>query len=153
MRSFSSILVLVSALVAAAACESPQGPPDERVGSLPGKLSVYPGSATLVSGSTVQLHLTASDRDGERVVPSQATWATSDPRIASVTADGLVTGHNNGASQVTASWGGTTAQATVTVVNNLQMATPCSTGEGEPLLKASGSSAPEQARKKTCKTQ
>jgi hypothetical protein len=154
MRAFSSIPALLSALLAATACGSPLDPGTGVGGDFAiGRLSVYPGFATIVSGGTVQLRLTAQDRNGVPVTPSQVTWATSDPRIASVTADGLVTGHSNGASQVTALWGGINSRATITVVNSIELATPCSTGGGEPLLKASARDAPEQTRKKTCKTQ
>jgi uncharacterized protein YjdB len=127
MRALSSIPVLVSLAIIVAACDSPTGP---GITLKPARLTLVPSATTIVAGGKVQLHFTASDENGSATTPSRIIWATSDPRVASVAPDGLVTGLANGTSQITALWGGVLAQSTVTVVNGI-VAIPCSTAGTE----------------------
>ena len=73
-------------------------------------VTVSPASKSLCNGTTAQL--TAA------VTPAEAgavTWTTSDPDIATVDANGLVTGVSEGAVTITAACGSKSATATVQV--------------------------------------
>jgi uncharacterized protein YjdB len=127
MRALSSIPLLVSLALIATGCDSPTG---VGIDTNQTRLTLIPSATTIVAGGKVQLHFTASDQNGLATTPSRIIWATSDPRVASVAPDGLVTGLANGTSHITALWGGVLAQSTVTVVNGI-VAIPCSTGGTE----------------------
>jgi len=75
-----------------------------------GTITIAP-SATLerLVGSTVQYTATVRDTGGN-VVPVRVTWSVSDPLLASVDQNGLVTGLANGIVAIRASAGGVTAQ-------------------------------------------
>jgi uncharacterized protein YjdB len=130
MRALSSIPVLVSVLLIGTACNGPTGPGDG-ISTDQTRLTLIPSATTIVAGGKVQLHFTARDQNGLGTTPSRIIWATSDPRVAAVAPDGLVTGLATGTSQITALWGGVNAQSTVTVVNGIVQAIPCSSGGAE----------------------
>lgn len=72
--------------------------------------------ATLAKGLTKQLSATATLSDGTTVdVTSTATWASAKPSVATVSATGLVTTTGVGSAAVSASYGGASTSATVTV--------------------------------------
>ena len=79
-------------------------------------ISVTPTSASLSVNGTQQLHATAnySDRSSGDVTAT-ATWASSSPAAATVSNAGLVTAVAPGNATVTASAGGQTGSATITV--------------------------------------
>jgi len=59
-------------------------------------------SKNLDRGSTMQLTAAALDSEGN-VVPNQSFfWSSSNPIVASVSSDGLVTGNRNGSVTITA---------------------------------------------------
>jgi hypothetical protein len=152
MRALSSIPVLAFVLLIGTACDSPTGPGDG-INSDKTRLTLVPSATTIVAGSQVQLHFTARDKNGLAATPTEITWATSDPRVATVTSDGLVIGHANGASQITALWGGVHGQSTVTVVNSIQSSMPCSTsGANEKVLATANDDQPAFLLKKACVT-
>jgi hypothetical protein len=151
MRALSSIPVLVSALLIATACNTPTD--EGRVDFGVGRLTVIPSATTVMAGGQIQLHFTAQDKDGLATTPTGIIWATSDPRVATVAPDGLVTGHANGASQITALWGGVHGQSTVTVVNSILSSIPCSTsGANERALSTGNDDQPPAQIKKACVT-
>lgn len=152
MRAFSSIQVLVSILLAASACDSTSPPDPGDPNTDKTQLNVAPFAPTIMAGETIQLHFTASGKDGAPAIPGYVTWESSDPAVASVSAGGLVTGHAFGASRITARWQDVKGLATVTVINTLNLATPCSTEvDKEPVLKGADSISPKFARAKICK--
>jgi Big-like domain-containing protein len=128
MRALSSISVLVSVLLTAAACDSGPGPqgPQESL------LIVAPTAATIQGGKTLQLNLTAHDETGKSVIPTKVTWVSSDPRVADVNGTGIVTGRSIGASEITVYWAGLTKYSRITVTDGSGSGTgSCSTG-GKP---------------------
>jgi uncharacterized protein YjdB len=76
---------------------------------------VAPSSATIDQGSTTQLTASALDGSGTVVTGGSATWASSDPAIASVSPAGTVTGVAPGVASVTATISGRTGSAIITV--------------------------------------
>jgi hypothetical protein len=79
-------------------------------------ITVSPGSQTLSSGSTLQLAATGSYSDGSsKVLTSSATWSSSNTAAATVSSGGLVTAVKAGSSSISATFGGITGSATLTV--------------------------------------
>jgi Bacterial Ig-like domain (group 2) len=124
MRVLSSIPVLVSVMLIATACES-SGEPGTHVSPL---LIVAPAAGTIKSGATLALYLTAHDEFGDPTVPTNVTWTSSDPKVAGVSGDGVVSAQGIGASDITAYWNGAHAISKITVTNGTESRS-CSTGE------------------------
>jgi len=81
-------------------------------------LQVVPSSATLVRGTTVQLGAQARFGSGSfQNVTGQVTWTSSNVAVATVSAQGLVSGVSRGQVNVTASLGNQTAQAVLNVTD------------------------------------
>jgi uncharacterized protein YjdB len=79
-------------------------------------VTVSPETATLPAlEQTVQLAAAARDANGHLVEGSAFTWASSDPGVALVSPDGLVTATGNGAATISATLDGVTDDAAVTV--------------------------------------
>ncbi len=77
---------------------------------------VSPSAHTLVSlGETVQLDAQPLDANNNVIAGLGADWSSADESIATVDGDGLVTAVGNGAADITATTGGATATAAVTV--------------------------------------
>lgn len=77
---------------------------------------VEPDPVTLTAlGATVQLDATALDADGGVVDESEFSWTSSDESVVTVDQGGLVTAVSNGVAVVTASVGGVSGVAEVTV--------------------------------------
>ncbi|WP_420634363.1 Ig-like domain-containing protein [Candidatus Palauibacter sp.] len=110
-------LPCIAVLALAAACggddeSSPLVPQP----STPATITLSPATATLTSlGETVELTATVRDRDGASLTGVTIRWASSDVAVATVTDEGLVTAVRNGVAAVTASAGGVTGNAAVTV--------------------------------------
>lgn len=78
-------------------------------------LAVSPNTVSIVSGSNQQLTATATlSNNGTQNVTGSATWNSSNTAVATVTG-GLVTGVSTGTCTVTATYGGQTGSASVTV--------------------------------------
>ena len=77
---------------------------------------VSPSSATLDVGRTLQLTATLLSASGEEV-SGDVSWTSSVSGVASVTNSGLVTAEAEGAATISASAGGQSDSAVVTVVN------------------------------------
>jgi hypothetical protein len=114
MRAHLSTSALVLSLVTAmSGCNSTSGhlgPPDPTP-----QLIVAPNTATIESGTKLQLFLSAHDENGQTTTPFSVAWTTSDPVVASVAADGTVTGLAVGDTKITASWNGVYSAATIKV--------------------------------------
>jgi hypothetical protein len=78
-------------------------------------VSVSPPAVTVAPGESVQLDATVSDADGRVVIDAAVQWASLNPSIAAVTADGLVTARASGEAQVVAVYAGTGDDALITV--------------------------------------
>lgn len=93
---------------------------------------VTPLSATIHIDSTVQLSATAYDADGEEIEDIVFTWASSEPAVATVDSDGLVTGENCPSATITASAEGLTSNgvevAVISVANSIEV-TPLDVSE------------------------
>ena len=83
---------------------------------LPNTIVITPASATLFAiGETVQLHATVKDEKAQTVPGATVTWQSSNTAVASVNPSGLVTARGSGTATITATSGGKTATATITV--------------------------------------
>ncbi len=78
-------------------------------------VSITPPTASLTTGSTVQLTATALDAAGNVLTGRAVTWTSGTPAVATVNSAGLVTGVAPGTAVITADVGGVTATATMTV--------------------------------------
>ena len=78
-------------------------------------VTVYPqAGATLRIATTLQLTDTIKDISGA-VVAAQAAWSSDSPSVASVDQNGLVTARTLGTATISASYGGKTGSAPITV--------------------------------------
>ena len=77
-------------------------------------VAVDPSSATLAIAETVQLTATVLDANGHPT-GDVVTWATSNPSVASVDANGLVTANVEGSAEIVATFNGVGGSALVTV--------------------------------------
>jgi trimeric autotransporter adhesin len=78
-------------------------------------ITVSPATATLAAGRTLQLTARAVDSAGNLLTGRQVAWGTDQPSIATVSADGVVTGIAAGRATISASIDGKTGTAVVTV--------------------------------------
>ncbi len=77
-------------------------------------VTVSPSDTTIATGETTQLDATAEDASGVAILGLTFDWATSDSSVAQVS-QGLVEGLSPGYVTVTASYGGRTGSASLTV--------------------------------------
>ena len=79
-------------------------------------IAVTPDSAVLRSiGQTIQLRSTVRDANNHLITGTSVTWQSNNSAVASVSATGLVTARGNGNVMITATSGGKTATAIITV--------------------------------------
>jgi hypothetical protein len=90
-------------------------------------VTVTPSSATIAVNGSVQLSASASPPKAAGTF----TWATANPAVATVSQTGLVTGVGAGATTISATTGGTTGTASITVTT-----TP--PPSGDPVLVGAG---------------
>lgn len=81
-----------------------------------GSVTVAPFTLNLGSGSTVTLTATVKDVNGTTVTDRVVTWKSSDTTVATVSADGVLTGLVAGTATITATSEGRSGTSTVTVV-------------------------------------
>lgn len=77
-------------------------------------ITVSPPAPAIAARQTVVLSATARDASGA-IVSGAITWATSDTLIAVVSASGMVAGISTGTATITATQGGKSASAAITV--------------------------------------
>ncbi|MGH7500515.1 MAG: beta strand repeat-containing protein [Longimicrobiales bacterium] len=88
-----------------------------RAAATVGSVTITPVSDTVAAGTTTQL--TATVRAGDNTIitpPPPVTWISSVDSVASVDANGLVTGDALGQATITATAGGASGQSAITVV-------------------------------------
>ena len=87
------------------------------VGSPPtvGSVEVSPGESALLEEQTIALAATVLDEQGEPMDDATVEWATSNVEVASVSAGGVVTALTPGTVTITASSGGQSGSAEVSV--------------------------------------
>jgi uncharacterized protein YjdB len=78
-------------------------------------VTVTAPSTRIRVGDTVQLTATARDEDGNVLEGRDFTWTSGIGTVASVSADGLVTGRVKGASEIRATSEGVTGTLVITV--------------------------------------
>src|SRR3989442_5422364 len=78
-------------------------------------VSVLPAASNIGVGQTLQLTATPRDANGNPISGRVVTWATNNAAIASVDANGLVTGATPGSATLTATSDGMYGTATATV--------------------------------------
>ena len=94
--------------------------------SASGDVTVGPLTATLSAvGDTLRLTARATDQYGQALTVPVA-WSVDQPGVAAVDSAGLVTARSNGTAVVTATAGGVSGSATVTVVQAVAAAAPAS---------------------------
>jgi uncharacterized protein YjdB len=75
--------------------------------------------STMFLGATAALSATVVDADGVSLADVPVTWSTSDPNVATISANGVLTAVAVGSVQVTATSGGSSAAATVRVIRQV----------------------------------
>ncbi len=81
-------------------------------------VSMSPGTVTIAPTTTQQFTLTGSYNDeSSRDVTVEATWSSSDPAVATVSAAGIATPVHAGTTTITATLEGHSASSTLTVTN------------------------------------
>ena len=78
-------------------------------------LTIAPSAVNLFVGQTMQLRAEGVTTARGPVGPGGPAWASSDPRVVTVSSTGLVTGLTIGSAVITVSWVGRTASAPVAV--------------------------------------
>ena len=78
-------------------------------------VTVSPAAAALLVGQTAQLTATPKDANGSPLSGRAVAWASSAPAVATISANGLVTGVAAGTATLTATCEGQNGTATVTV--------------------------------------
>lgn len=109
-------LAAAAAVLSANGCEDggtePQPPDPPR----PTAVTVAPATAQLAAlDATVQLSAEAFDANGHGVAGAEFEWGSSDDAVATVNGSGLVTAAGNGTATITATTGGASGAAAVTV--------------------------------------
>ena len=114
-------LLLIPLLIGGAmsACDDDPADPDdpEPVASV----TVAPDTATIDEGAQVQLAATLQDADQNVLTGRTITWASDDTGVATVDANGLVTGAGGGSATITATSEGIDGTATITVIAAVPM--------------------------------
>lgn len=100
-------------IVVAIACSSPA--PETTHPPIVAVIALSQSSATLIPPQTITLIATLRDSSGTALTGLTITWSSSAPSVASVNSAGLVTPIAAGSATVTASAGGKSASATITV--------------------------------------
>lgn len=84
-----------------------------------GSVTVAPTTASVASGSTVQLTATARSRRGYVIVNPVFIWTSANAAVASVSSTGLVTGVAAGSAVITVARNGVKATTTITVTGGV----------------------------------
>ena len=91
------------------------GPPPDAGCRPVASIALTPEAPTVAVGHQLQMHAAMIDRAGFPTSGRTPTWSTSDPQVATVTTEGLVSGLAVGVTQVSASVDEVSSSATLTV--------------------------------------
>ncbi|MBT8403823.1 MAG: Ig-like domain-containing protein [Gemmatimonadetes bacterium] len=108
-------LLLLFVLLAGWACGSEPTPTQLEVDPVPTAVAVTPSTVSLVAGDSLVLSAAARTSDGSVLGSAAFTWTSSDPAVAEVSAEGVVRALSSGATTVTATTGGVSGTASLTV--------------------------------------
>jgi protocatechuate 3,4-dioxygenase beta subunit len=108
MRQSKTLRVWTAILLAA--CGSDTGP-----AATVASVTVSPAASPVAAGSTIQLTATPKDANGVALTGRPVTWSTNAPAIATVDANGLVSGKSPGTATITATSEGKGGSTNVTV--------------------------------------
>ena len=111
----ATVLLDVSSSGCGASDGNPAAPGNPAVKAV-ATVTVSPATLSLTVGSTGLLTATTLDANGRSLAGRTISWSSSDPALASVAADGKVTGIAAGGATITATSEGKTATAATTVV-------------------------------------
>ena len=105
------------------------------------RINIQPAAVSLTSaGATAQLSATAADKNGHAVPnPGALAWRSHFGLVATVDSSGLVTARGNGRSAVSATIGGQSGTAPVTVTGAPQELIAFESGNGIEAMRADGS--------------
>ena len=120
--------VLISGLISSA-CSSDDCP------NCPGSAAtvvISPGTSSVLLDRELQLVALVYDKNGNLLSGHTATWSSDDDNVASVDADGKVSGVAIGTATITASVSGLDGDGTVQVVNTSTLS-----GQVQPILQSS----------------
>ena len=85
----------------------------------PDEIGIIPSRAELTAiGMTVQLNATVKDGKNQIVPDAIVNWSSSNPSVASVSSQGLVTARGNGTATIRAASGATSLTAVITVTQS-----------------------------------
>ncbi|MBX6333178.1 MAG: Ig domain-containing protein [Gemmatimonadaceae bacterium] len=76
---------------------------------------ITPVAVAIIEGQTFQLTAVARDEPGHVIDGAPITWTSSEPKVATISSTGLVTGKHRGVTNITAHSGHATAHAQVAV--------------------------------------
>lgn len=116
MRATSLVSMALGAVALIAGCNTSPTEPGPRGGDR--LLVVAPTAATMQGGQSLRLQVSMQDEAGGTTLPSGIAWSTSDGRVASIAQDGVVTGREAGAAEITAQVNGLKAVSRVTVLGS-----------------------------------
>lgn len=86
---------------------------------LPDNIGIIPSKAELTAiGMTVQLNATVKDGKNQIVPDAIVNWSSSNPSVASVSSQGLVTARSNGTATIRAASGAKSFSASITVAQS-----------------------------------
>lgn len=116
------VTALLTLLVPAWACDGSNSFSDILLFNTPSvevaSVELDPFQAVLGIGETLQLTATMRNDAGDVITGPPVVWTSSQPTIAAVNSFGLVTGLAAGLANITASAGGRSATATITVTGS-----------------------------------
>ena len=117
-RTLIRLSAMVAAVALAAGCGDGGGePPTAPDPPRPTTLTVSPATVELGAlSATAQLSAEVRDQNGNAMTGAAVAWASSNASVATVDASGLVTAVGNGMASVTATSGGASGAAVVTVM-------------------------------------
>lgn len=106
-----------SASVVVTVAAAPPPPAAPRAGAPPpvASMALSPTTLTLTVGETASLTASPRAADGSSLPDRRVTYASSEPRVASVSADGVVTAHAAGTVQITGTTEGRSSAVSVSV--------------------------------------
>ena len=119
LRGFAALALVATLSCGDGAIEPP--PPDP---PRPTTVTVTPATTQLTAlGATVQLTAEVRDQNGQVMAGAAVSWSSSDPMVATVDAQGLVTAAGNGTATITATAGSASGSATVSVAQRVSSVT------------------------------